>query len=466
MINSWKTKIYRSLILLLCPSIIAASALSCVENDRALGGDLLPGESIIHVGVKTFSNLPITNIPSDSVQAANNLNMLVGTMSDPVYGTVTCNAAATIVPYSDSTDFGENPELISAYLTLSIDSTYYLNDNQEGIHQRIKVYKLTSPLNDEIGYCNSMSAEYYDPVPVTVGDPVIYGTGEIKVELNRSFAQELLDTTPEEFENQELFLERIFGLYLEVDPPLNTENGGRLNGLDMGNSNIVLNYTLNDPDRNIIDVDTAESFAFGYRYAYNYFSTSSSGLASDNPTDKLYLEGLSGIKPHIKASDLKRILEEWIAEDTLEGYAIAISRAELIFPYEMPEDDYTVFDIEHPGSIYAFARMRSADTADYYSPLSEVYKNENPGNINRSLMEYSIDITSYMQSLLMADNENINESMDLWIAPLKYKVNLLDEKQYEFDNYSYNKIVLNGPAAERKPSLTLTYALIENPAVR
>lgn len=465
MINSWKKTIYRSLLLLLCPSIIAASAISCVENDRSLGGDLLPGESIIHVDTKTFSNLPITNIVSDSVQAANNLNMLIGTMSDPVFGTVICNAAATIVPYSDSTDFGDNPKLISAYLTLSIDSTYYLNDNQEGIHQRIKVYKLTSPLNKEIGYCNSMSAEYYDPVPVTVSDPVIYGNGEIKMELNSTFAQELLNTTPEEFENQELFLERIYGLYIEIDPPLSAENGGRLNGLDMGNSNIVLNYTLNDPDRNIKDLDTTESFAFGYRYAYNYFSTSSSGLASDSPADKLYLEGLSGIKPHIKATDLKTILDNWIAEDSLGKYTIAISRAELEFPYEIPED-YTVFDKEHPESIYAFARIRSADTADYYSPLAEVYKNENPGNINRSLMKYSIDITSYMQSLLLADPEIIDESMDLWIAPLKYKVNIADERQYEFDNYSYNKIILNGPESERKPALILTYALIENPAVK
>lgn len=465
MINSWKKTSNRNILTLLCTTIIATSAISCVENDRALGEDLIPGESIIHVDTKVFSDLPITNVTSDSVQAANNLNMLIGTMSDPKYGTVTCNTAATIVPYSDSTDFGDNPKLISAYITLSIDSTYYLNDNQEGIHQRIKVYKLTSPLNNDIGYCNSMSAEYYDPIPVTVSDPVIYGNGEIKIELTGSFAQELLDTTPEEFENQELFLERIHGLYLEVDPPLNTESGGRLNSLNMGNSNIIINYTLNDPDRNIVDVDTTESFAFGYRYAYNYFSTSSSGLANDRPTDRLYLEGLSGVKPHIRATDLKSILENWIAEDSLENYSIVISRAELKFPYETPED-YTVFDIEHPESIYAFARIRSNDTADYYSPLAEVYKNENPGKINRSLQEYSIDITSYMQSLISADSENLDESMDLWIAPLKYKVNLLDEKQYEFDNYSYNKITLNGPAAERRPTLTLTYALIENPAVR
>lgn len=458
---SKKKTISRRLLPVLLPAIIAVSAISCVENDRSLGNDLLPGESQIKVGVKTFSNLPITNMSSDSVQAANNLNMLIGTLSDPLYGTVTCNTASAIQPYSDSTDFGDSPELISAYLNLSIDSTYYIDDNQEGIHQRIRIYKLTSPLGNETGYCNSMSPEYYDKTPVTVGDPVIYGEGEIKIELRNEFAQELLNTTPEEFRDHELFSRRIHGLYMEVDPPLNSTEGGRLNCLDMGNSNIVLNYTLKDPDRNITSVDTTESFAFGYRSTFNYFTTSSAHLENENPGKELYLEGLSGIKPHIKASGLKAMIEDWIHAESLEGYTMVISRAELKFPYEKPED-YGKFDIEHPEAIFAFTRIRSTDTVDYYSPLPEVYSNSNIGNINRSIMEYSMDITSYLQDIMLTDMSELDSSHDLWIAPLKYKVNILDEKQYEFDNYSYNKVTLNGPAAERKPSLTVTYGLIAN----
>ena len=44
---------------------------------------------------------------------------------------------------------------------------------------------------------------------------------------------------------------------------------------------------------------------------------------------------------------------------------------------------------------------------------------------------------------------------------MKYKVNLADTRVYEFDNYNYNKIILNGPAAERKPTLTITYGLMQ-----
>ena len=43
---------------------------------------------------------------------------------------------------------------------------------------------------------------------------------------------------------------------------------------------------------------------------------------------------------------------------------------------------------------------------------------------------------------------------------MKYKVNISDTRVYEFDNYNYNKTVLNGPAAERRPTLTITYGLM------
>ncbi len=433
--------------------------LSCVENDRAMGEGLLPGPSILHLGVKTF-DLPLTVRSSDSVQAANVVKMLVGTMTDPVFGTVVCNAASYILPYSDSTDFGENPELRSAYIALSVDSTYYIDQNQQGIHQRIRIYKMKSRLGDSLGFCNSISPDDYYPEPITDSDPVIYGTGEIRIGLKDEFARELLDTTPEEFGDTDLFLERIPGFYIETEPPLGTGEGGRLNEIRLGNSTIVVNYTYNDQD-NGISRDTTESFAFGYNTAFNYFSTGSSGLQTDEPSDSLYLEGLSGVKPHVSASALKEMISAWIAEERLGDYTLIISRAELVLPYEMPED-FSRFDLEHPASIYAFTSVPWAtDSTKYLTMLPELSETENKGEINRSLSHYSMDITSYVQNLVNMDVQDIDASMDLWLAPLTYRTNILNETHYEFDNYNYKKIILNGPSSERKPALTITYGLME-----
>ena len=68
------------------------------------------------------------------------------------------------------------------------------------------------------------------------------------------------------------------------------------------------------------------------------------------------------------------MLDNWIQEEGLEGQTIAVSRAELKFPYE-ESVDYGRFDMEHPPYIYAFTRVPTSDNDSlyYYQPLSEVY---------------------------------------------------------------------------------------------
>ena len=454
---SFKTAFYAVLI-----SAAAAAAVSCVENNRETGSGILPDGYVPEVGMMTFE-VPVTNRISDSVQSSNSTNMLIGTISDPLFGTVTSNAASYIIPYSDSTDFGTDPELIGAYITLSIDSTYYLESNQEGIHQRIRVYRMTHELDSTLEFCNSMKPEYYDPVPVTVSDPVVYGTGQIRIDLTDEFASELLATTPEEFEDLEQFLERINGLYLEVEEPLGNLSGGRLNYLNLGYSTISLDYRTDVERSNgsTERIDTTESFVFGYYTALNFFTTGSGHLENSMPGDSLFLEGLSGVKPHISAGDLKSMLDSWLDETGLDDHALILSRAELTFPYEMPQD-YERFNAEHPDIIYAFTSdPASNDTLRYYMPLEEVFNVYNIGIINRSTMQYSMDITAYVQQLLSADASEIDASMDLWIAPmLQLSDGNTGETYYSFDNQNYNKIILNGPTAERKPTLTLTYGVM------
>ena len=155
------------------------------------------------------------------------------------------------------------------------------------------------------------------------------------------------------------------------------------------------------------------------------------------------------------------MLNNWLREEGLGTTPIFLSRAELTFPYEMPED-YSRFDTEHPAAIYAFTSTPWAtDTMRYYKPLPEIYNSVNTGNINRSVREYSLDITAYLQNLLLTDSSYIDPSMDLWIAPITERTSSYSSTvYYEFDNHNYNKIILNGPLSERHPTLTITYGLM------
>lgn len=454
---SRKMKIRTAVIALI--AISAAILTSCIENDRQLGNSIIPEDQIVTVHTKSF-DIDVKNRLSDSVQSVSYSHILVGDLHHPVFGTVRSGGASYIMPYTESKSLGVGPKLIKAYLTLNVSSTYCTNDSQEGIHQRLRIYELLEPIDSTMSTCESLTPDKFSEETITGNTPIIYGKGSVKIPLKDSFAEKLLATTDEEFEDMDLFLKRINGFYITSDPiPDNGREGGRLNFLNLGSSKITVEYTMNDPEQKIENADTTITFAFGYSYAFNFFAPGSKALENENPTDKLYIESLNGIKPHIKAETLKQMLDKWVMEDEeLHNSSIILSRAELVFPFEMPED-YTRIEKEFPQMIYAFRNNRTGNgndtTVQYYTPLEEIYHHYNIGGINRSLKQYSMDITDYIQDLLLTDD--IDSQPDLWIAPMYSRSNPYGNSYYYFDNRAYSRAILNGPTAERKPTLKLTF---------
>lgn len=444
---------------LLATGLFISTIASCVPNNRETGSELITDDFLLTAKIATF-DVPVTNKTSDSVQATTGKHIMLGSLKDEIFGEVYSDGASVIIPYSDSTYFGENPILRSAYISLDIDTTLFLDPSQEGIHQNIKIYKLISTLDSTKNFTNSITEEDYDPIPINKGNPIIYKSGRMRIDLTDEYAQELLNTTREEFQDFKLFTERIKGFYIKTDRQKTTESG-RMNFLNLGSSILYLNYNMTDPERDIYDLDTTESFSFGYSLAVNNFQTGSSHLENDNPSEELYIESLNGIKGHIDARRLKQMFDTWIDENGYTDRTIILSRAELRLPYEAPED-YTVFDKLTPNYIYCFTNIPNAtDTLRFYKPLPEVDYVSNKGVIDRSLMQYSMDITSYIQELISTPAEEIERKFDLWIAPMDSYTDQAGYVYFDFDNTNYKRIVLNGPAAQRKPQLILTYTVMQ-----
>lgn len=439
--------------------VFAATLAGCVTNNRETGSNLITDDFLLTAKIASF-DLPITNKVSDSVQATTGKHILLGSLRDELYGEVSSDGASVILPYSDSTDFGENPVLHSAYLSLHIDTTLYTDPTQEGIHQNITIYKLITPLDSTKNFTNSLTEADYDPTPINKGNPIIYTSGKLRIDITDEYAQELLNTTPEEFKDFKLFTERIKGFYITTDEQ-NSMQPGRLNILSLGKSILYLNYRMTDPKRNIYDLDTTESFSFGYSIAMNNFRTGSKHLENENPSDYIYLESLNGIKGHIDAKQLKTMLDTWIDENGYSNRTVVLSRAELTLPYEAPED-YTTFDKLSPKYIYCFTNNPAAtDTLRFYKPLPEVDYVPNKGYIDRSLMQYTMDITSYIQNLITTPIEEVDATKNLWIAPMDSYTDKAGFVYFDFDNTNYRRIVINGPTAQRKPQLTLTYTVMQ-----
>lgn len=340
------------------------------------------------------------------------------------------------------------------------DSTVVYNQSQEGIAQNIYIYKLTRSLDSTTLFNTSLTAADYDPTPISVGSPIFFGDDSLKIYLSEDYGKELLKTTPAEFDSLSLFVERVKGLYITTDTPDLVAEGGRLNYLNLGESYIYLNYYLTDPERDFNRFDTTETFMVGYGFAVNSLRTSSDALANDTPGDKLYIESMSGIKPKINGDKLKKILTEWMEENGYNNKNVLISRASLDFPYEADYSDYDILDNQYPSNIFPCYKYASPDSLQSYRPLEEIYSNTSIGQINRSLLKYTCDITDYVQSLIKKDAAKITSEDDLYISPVYSYTDSSSNTYYAFDCDNYRKAILNGPTSERKPTLTLTFAIL------
>ena len=189
-------------------------------------------------------------------------------------------------------------------------------------------------------------------------------------------------------------------------------------------------------------------------------------------------------------------------------------------PYEFPAD-YTELDELYPSILSPSIKLHTDDGRVLYTCISDVnISDEDPGNINRSLGQYSPDITHYLQRLLKKETDELSEDDDIWLIPTTDEADSNDEDTsddsessyyynyynpyyyydpygygygygyggyYDYygynpygyygnsyygtsdesssetitlDNVSYFSAVLNGTEAERRPRLVITYIIL------
>lgn len=431
---------------------------SCIEVNKSLGDQFLPDDFVLRIDTAQF-DIPVSTATLDSIQGFSSNYIMFGYINDEKFGYTKCSGASLIAPYTDSTYLGINPKVKSIYLQFSIDSVFALKDEQKYIPQNISIHKLIRPLDSTKVFNTSLSELDYDPTPIHVGSPVFFGDDSLKIHLTKEFGQELLATTVSEFDSTALFRERIKGFYITTDEPEVGVNEGRINYLPINASSIYIEYLLTDPKRGFYNKDTTITFLFGYNYAVNSIKTSSKHLLSESTEEKLYIESLDGIKPYIKAEDLKKILDDWMADRGLSKENLLIARAAFEFPFEMTSKDNLEISRYYPKQIYPCVKSSDENSSDFHflSPLPEIYTNSYVGEINRSSKSYICDVTNYIQKIVK--NDSFTEYDNVYISPILSYIDSDESQYYGFDNQNYKRGFLNGTGAERKPTLKITYSI-------
>ena len=437
--------------------LAACTALfSCVKNDRRTASDIIPLEYLLRTGMDTLV-IPVQNRYPDSVQSTNLKNMLVGELSDPVFGSVISSSASLLLPYSDSTQFVDSTSVINIYATLSVDSIFNFQSTDEGIPLAISLHKMLTPLDSTNNFNTSLKeGEDYEARPLNLFKTVLYGgTSAVDIEIDPDFGTELLQLRVWDCKDIPTFTQKIKGIYIKA------ESGGKLLGFKLGSSTLTLRYYITDYTRKFNMKDTTETFALGYSYAVNSFSnTKSVDLTDENPDYYIYLDGLVGVKPFIDAKVAWRILQDWVEENVtmVEGDRLIFNRVLLRLPVLRPYD-YTQFDREYPPTIYAFTQgetttntQTTKDTVFFMRPIPDFLSVSSPGTLDRTRWEYGVDITQWCQDLVDTDSEDeLLDGDNLWIGPVSNNM---------FDNGGYKRVTLHGNKAESHPTVEITYTVV------
>ena len=437
-------------------------AVSCITVDKTMGEDLVPGNQDLPVKVAEIA-LPVQLKSSQPIQTISSTEGIFGAIRTEEYGLVQFSTVADLYPGFTGWDFGENPIVKEVYFLANISGLYVAKDGQGGIPQQVFIHRTYKNVDSTTVFHNSFTAADYNPEPLNVGEVMYFGGDSLKVHLNKAFGEELLTATQDERDTSDLFAKRFKGLLIRTNTPEDGVIGGRENMLNFGLGTVYVRINFQPTwEEGLARKDTLFAVNFGRDYCLNLSTYESGKMETNVPGETLDIEGIGGLKPYIDKYELKQAIDAWKASEGLHGKDVVIAKGALVFPFEMPADlDMT----KYPGNLYpCIKEFDSTYNAYLFYPAEDVsVQGYSIGTVNRSLMEYRMDIPSIIQDFVSLDIQQLDDyKHNLWIMPIDSTVDsYYGEATYSINTNTYFTGKINGPIAERAPKLQIVYSVLQ-----
>ena len=435
-------------------------AVSCITVDKTLGEDMVSANQDLTV-YTTELDVPVQMKTSNPVQAISGGEGVFGAIRTKEFGLVQFSTMSDVCPNMSGWDFGKDPVVKEVYFMAPVSSTYVTQDNQTGIPQLITLHRSYRRVDTTTVYNNSITSADYDPVPLNVSEYTFFGGDTIKINLHKSFAEEILKSTQEERDSLDLFVEKYKGLILKTSSPEEGTYGGRENTVTFGSGAVYIRLDYQPTwEEGLSRKDTIFTLSWGYNYCVNLSEYESENMENIVPEETLLFEGCGGLKPFISHVSLKETIDNWKEEMQFGDKKILLAKGALIFPFELPEDlDMT----KYPTNLYPAHRV--VDTSynkKFFYPLEDInVSGYNIGGQDRSRCHYYMDIPSAIQDFVTMDKSELDDTYDMWLMPTFASTDSYDNTTYSIDCTTYYTGKLNGPAMKRKPKLLLMYSVMD-----
>lgn len=461
---------------------------SCVKTDGTLGQEFIPDSDIWQVGITTFDLESIEMQKASELGGYNSRRISIGGVNDPEMGWSEREAAFALIPIADTTDaldLGENIEFQQFHFALAKDTVSFRDASQENIIQNIRVYELKKPLDENYIYAGQSSADLYDEAAgvVTEGIPTYNGGDSLSFNFSAEFGQKYLEAlSGMPLDSVSSYIKRLPGILIKADRP--SYGSGRINmfdvAVDVNDYNYItgnyveLKYRAKFDDRGVIDtslvfmVGAAEfvaedSSTLPTQYGFNFSSSEGKIAPSASSAENIYIEGGSGLKPVLRAQELKEEVTKAISSK-IEGYdsmsdslkkvalsKVVINKATIKLPFEA-SGDFSALDY-YPETLSPTCRLQgksvttSGDTLSVvsYAGLTDAsVSSENQGTINRSTLCYEPDVSHHIQELLRLSKKDSESDEDFAKRESQYDIWMLimhdevDETSSSSSSSSYN----------------------------
>lgn len=469
-------------------ALITSGLVSCVKINEELGDNFIPTEQIWNVfpcDDVALSN--ITMAKSDKLSGYSTSRITFGSIKDGQFSSMR-SSSFTLVPLLDTLDFGTETEVLQFHFTAARDTVCTLKNSDQRILQNVYAYALNEPLDSTILYTSDFSDQALfnkfvnTSRTITSGIPVYNGGDSLSFDFSKEYAQQVIDgikewqkMDAEKRDSLSSYLEKVPGIYITTDQQ--TTDGGRINMIELpmqaSDGYIDANYAELKirAKYNGRQTDTLFVFYFGpsefikdgatsypAQYAFNT-SEDSAGQQfiedwENGNKDAIYVEGGSGYKPVVKASEIKAIVDELIRTEApgVDANSVVINKATIFLPFNVGTS-YDILD-RYPTMLSPTVRLVSDDDKyiTYAGLTDSSIETENQGNINRSLMTYSPDISHHVQEIVK-QTKNDGETDDEFAARLaKYDIWFLimheevvkqsSSSSSSYDDY-YNSLLYN-----------------------
>jgi hypothetical protein len=412
---------------------------SCVSVDTSMGSNLIPLSQLYDVYTIEFPLEDIQMKMLDSLSGYSNTRITIGAVRDEEFGLTTRACALSLVPVADTVNFGRNPVFKSFRFTAARDTVSYADASELNILQNINVYELEDPM--DFSFVDLNTPVKHKTERITDGVPVYNGKDSLTFNFSRAFGEKYMNITTADLKDMEKYLEKYPGIYIDTDEPDGI--GGRINmfNLQLG-VNASYGYVTKDyaelkftAEYNGVRKDSSFLFYFSpndfvnldslvkaksnsdysdyYTFPQYCFNTTTHETREreGKATDRICIEGGGGLKAVFSASEMLSKLRAEISKHGDPGEAV-VTRATMILPFEFPEDYKDMY--RYPDYISPTCRMSFEEGVSFASLTDVSSTNEDPGKLNRSLLQYSPDITYHIQKLLQVSDDVKLSNFDIW----------------------------------------------------